>query len=507
MKLHRHAFETYWSAHAWAGVLVALAVNAIFFTGVFALFRDETLAWQDPRAHALAPCDGVELEPLLQAALERSGITPSALEIAALDVRCAPVSVRAQGVDGAGAPADQTWLVDRRRAEVLETRSVLANFLFYVHFFYEPEVLGLTGMWVAGVLGVLLLLILASGVLIHLKDFTRQLHQLRAVKKPRVLWSDVHKVMGVMGIPFQTLMVLTGSIVCLATPVMGLFSQVVFDGDVGAARGAFFERFGPPAPSGAPASRLSADALLERAREAVPGLEPRYIRLRHVGDAAAHAVLAGRVPVVFGDGEVTLSAVDGEVLGMTVPGEERAIRATQRWIYGFHFAWYGGLPLRLLYALLGLAGCVTILSGNWIWLERRDPTRERRSSRVLGRLTVGGGLGVAVAVAAMFFVNRAVPIELAWHQHAEVGAFVIGWLLALVGAWLPRSEVRAASLVLGTAGALFAVTPLLSFGRTPLHLVGAVAHGAHDIALVDALLLVFGAAAIAGADWLRRVRA
>jgi hypothetical protein len=116
-------------------------------------------------------------------------------------------------------------------------------------------------------------------------------------------------------------------------------------------------------------------------------------------------------------------------------------------------------------------------------------------------------MGIAVAVAAMFFTNRAVPIELAWHQHAEVAAFVSGWLAAIAGAWLPRSELRAAALVLGVAGALFTVTPLLSVGRTPLHLASAVAHGAWAIATVEALLLVFGASAITGALWLGRSRA
>jgi uncharacterized iron-regulated membrane protein len=388
----------------------------------------------------------------------------------------------------------------------LENRSVVANFLFYFHFFYEPNVLGLTGMWVAGICGVILLMVLATGVLIHLKDFIRQLHQFRTDKKIRVVWSDLHKVLGVMGIPFQTLMVLTGSIVCLATPLLMLFSQTVFAGDVRAARAAFLEHHGAPAPSGVPAERLSADALLAMAQRAMPGLDPRHIRLRHVGDASAYARLAGRVPGLFGDGEITLSAVDGSVLGAAQPSSERAIRTTQRWIYGFHFAWYGGLAVRVLYALLGLAGCATILSGNWIWLERRDPKRERRGHRILGRLTVGVGIGVALAVAAMFFANRAIPIDVPWHRHAEVSAFVGGWLLAAVLAFWARGERAGAAWVLGAAGVLFLLVPLLSFARTPLHFVGALRHGAADIALVDASLAVFGLAALGGALRLRRTR-
>lgn len=510
MKLPRHAFVTYWEVHAWAGVLVSLVVNAIFFSGVFTLFRDETLVWQDPRAHSpsagwRAPCDDAPLEPVARAALDAADVTPKYLALSRLDAGCAPVEVEVRGVDPGGEDRELTFLIDRRTAEILEPRSVVATFLFYFHFFYEAEVTNGVGMWIAGLFGVFMLLILASGVLLHLKDLTRQLHQFRPRLRPRVMWSDMHKVLGVMGLPFQTLMVLTGAIVCLAQPVLGLWSKVVFS-DVRTARAAFFVDHGAPRRSSEePADMWSIDALLARAERAAPGLDPRYIRIQHPGDAAASAKVAGRVPVLFGDATVTLSATDGALLGATLPDvNERAITTTQRWIYGFHFGWYGGLAVQLLYALLGLAGCATILSGNWIWLERRDPRRERRGNRILGRLTVGLGLGVAVAVAAMYFVSRAIPIDVAWHATAEVAAFVGSWLVATVAVFFARDERIGAAAVLAVAGALFVATPILGFARTPLHLVGAFAHGAWDVAIVDVVLLVSGALALVAAFALRR---
>ena len=48
-----------------AGVGVSLLVNAMFFTGVFTLFRDEIIAWQDPRGHSVAPCAPLSLDRLL----------------------------------------------------------------------------------------------------------------------------------------------------------------------------------------------------------------------------------------------------------------------------------------------------------------------------------------------------------------------------------------------------------------------------------------------------------
>lgn len=498
MKLPPHAFTTYWAVHAWAGVGVSLLVNAMFFTGVFTLFRDEIIAWQDPRGHSVAACAPLSLDRLAAAGgVDRAATDAVGFEVSGLDVACAPVTVRVRGRDEAGAPTTTETLVDRRSGRALPTRSVVGAFLFYFHFLYEPSTLGTYGMWIAGLVGVALLVVLVTGALLHLKDVGRQLHRLRAASRPRWLWSDVHKVVGLMGLPFQTLMVATGAMVCLATPIMSVYAAAFFDGDVGATRAAFLEVHDAREPAGEPAEARSLDALVAAARDAAPGLEPRYVRVAWPGDAASTARIAGRVPRLYGDADVTLSAVSGEVVSAVGPDRERAIRATQRWIYGFHFAWYGGLAARVIYALLGLLGCATILSGNWIWLERRDPRRAHAGHRVLGRLTVGLGLGIALAVGAMFLLNRLAPIDLAWHAWAEVAGFGVGWLVAVGVAFHAPSELRAAARVLGLAGAAFAGAPLLGLARTPLHLPAAIAGGADAVSLVDGGLLTFAALALA----------
>jgi len=495
VKLPPHAFRIYWDAHAWAGIALAIIVNAMFFTGIFALFRDEIFVWQDPRAHLVEGCEGA-LDEVIASATDAAGFTVRAATVSYLDAGCAPLRVSLSGQDAGGAAREATLTMDRRAGPPLAPRSVVGTFLFYFHFFYEPRVLGRGGMIAAGLVGAWMLLVLVTGVLVHLKDLRRQLHQMRADRGRRVAWSDAHKVLGVMGLPFQTLMVLTGSIVCLATPIAMLWSQVVFGGDTSLTRAALFDRPAPATPTGeAVPGWRSLDALLADAEAAVPGLRPRSIRLRELGDASAEATVAGRAPGLFGDAEVTLSAVDGRVRSVRAPGRERTMRTALRWIYGFHFAWIGGVAARVLYALLGLLGCATILSGSWVWLERRDRERRRRGHRILGKVTVGLGLGIATAVGAMFAVNRIVPMSAPWHADAEVAAFVLGWLAAL-GVGLASDERRGATRVLALTAALFGLAVSLGALRTPLHLFGALAHGAHAIVTVELLLL--SAAALAG---------
>ncbi|UJR82463.1 PepSY-associated TM helix domain-containing protein [Sandaracinus amylolyticus] len=498
MKLPPRAFVTFWDVHAWAGVIVALLVNAMFFAGVFALFRREITIWQDVCGHAIgAPCDA-PIDPAVRGALatmESDG--PLELYyVSGLDYGCAPLPVHVHAAGG----AEHTRLVDRRSGEVLPERSVVASFLVYFHFLYEPSVIGLAGMYVAGLVAWVLLLVLVTGVLIHLKDLVRQLHRVRHDAKPRVVWSDLHKVAGVMGIPFQVSMALTGAMICIAGLVFGLWTEVLFEGD--AARAARVTEGHDPAPpaTGEAREERSIDALIADARDVVPGLRPSFFMVEHPGDAAAIATVGGRVdgtPLAYGDAH--MEAATGRVIHAWSPREERVLQTVERWTYGLHFGWFGGLAARWLYALLGLAGCVTILSGNWIWIERRDPQRARRSTHLLERLTIGSGLGVACAVGAMFAANRAVPVSWDAHWHIEVGAFFAAWTIAVGFALVAPSARVAVRGVLATAGAMFVATPLLGVACTPLHLAAAIRNGAWSVAAVDLGLLVLGLACVAGA--------
>jgi hypothetical protein len=55
--------------------------------------------------------------------------------------------------------------------------------------------------------------------------------------------------------------------------------------------------------------------------------------------------------------------------------------------------------------------CLTILTGNWIWLVRREARAAGAGNRLLARLTIGLGGGVIPAAAALFWANRAAPAQ------------------------------------------------------------------------------------------------
>ena len=482
MKLSRHAFVRFWDVHAWIGVLGGLVLYVMFFAGGFALFRGELGDWQEGGAAGVAGGSAETVGVLVERALadrwQRLESVDVALPIEG--ARFVEVRWKVRSGDERG-----EMNLDTATGALAPATSQLATILYWLHFLYHPK--AVWGMYVAGLLGVAMLLAIVTGVLIHLKDLATQFHQFRPRKSVRVLWSDMHKVLGVMGLPFQLMYALTGALLCLVSVAMAFFVGPVFGGDRSAATASLWGE--PPsveaaARSGPAGQRLGVDALLARARVAVPGFRPEYIQLEKIGDPAATVSFWGeRAGRLFRRGDIVLRAADGALLAETVSSYPTATAATTRWVSGLHYAWFGGAAAKALYALLAAATCLTILTGNWIWLARREARAEAAGHRLLSKLTIGVGGGVLVGTAALFWANRLAPTIV--RPAVEAWAFFGVWTICAV-LFLGRAEARQGWVgLLVVAGGGFALVPLASVVRS-----GRTAF----IGGVDAALMVLGAA-------------
>jgi len=494
MKLSKHAFTRFWDVHAWAGVCAGLLLHVIFFAGAFTVFREDLEVWQDP-ALAVSPTEVKSVDALMAPQL---ATLPRAPEIVGVWL---PSPEHATLAFNAKLPGEAEWRamvrLDPTTGAIVApgARSRLSTILYYLHFLYHPN--APWGMYVAGFVTVALLLVLVTGVLIHIKDLARQLHQFRPKQKLRVVWSDLHKVLGVFGIPFQMMYAFTGIVIALAGLQIAAYAWPLYGGDEKAARQAMY---GTPAipekPSGITRASLPFDDLLTRARTAVPELEPRLIRVHHLGDENATAQVWGDVPgVLFSAwaGGVVMRAHDGQVLHTSDPRVSATpASAVWRWVGGLHYIYFGGLGLRILYALLAFATCFTILTGNWIWLERRDAKRAHVGNRIFERLTVAAGGGLCLATAALFWTNRVFPVGSAGRKTAEALAFFGVWTVALVYCLIRRNAHRAWIATLGPAGTLMALLPLVSAVAADKHVFNLSAHGAWAIAGVDLGMAVLG---------------
>lgn len=489
MKLAPRTFQIFWDAHAWSGVIASLLLYVMFLMGAFALFYPEIDAWAEP-APALAqePAVGVppKLQPLLEE-LDREYHVLGAGRVAFMPERGSLRAYVRRGEEY----TDLRYSPEAGRLVV--ARSGLGTFLYSLHYLGPIPY----GIYVAGVASMALLLALISGLFIHLKDLLRQWFQFRPERVLRTWSSDMHKVLGVFGLPYQLMYAWTGAVLGLGYGTLdSAFQQAVFGGQEQAmqvARGeSARDRIEPTGKLLATLPDL--DAAVAAAERRLPGLAPTWIGIEHVGDESSSVAVYGDLPgAAFGNAEVLVRARDAELLSASEPGAQSSYQRFEAWFYGLHYARFGGYGIKLLYALLALASCAVIATGNLVWLERRDLRRQHVGNRILSRLSVGFFAGVFVATAAAFLANRLLPGALPRRGAIEQWVFWGAWLPALLAPFLKVDPRRAAAVEIGLSAAAFAVVVALDqlgpgASAGPVH--AAVRAGLAGLALSCALVAV-----------------
>jgi uncharacterized iron-regulated membrane protein len=506
LKLSRHAFTRFWDVHAWSGVIGGLALYVMFLTGSITLFHEQLATWEEPLAQRSS--SGASLQSILERGLAAAGPTEKDVWFYPPATGHGSARIIYQMAD---AEAWTSAWIDADQGVLVPQRERLSEFLYSIHFLWHDA----TGNWLyylAGTLSALLLLALITGVLIHLKDLVRQFHQFRPDKSRRVLWSDMHKVLGVMGLPFQLMYAYTGAFIVLGSLLLGALTGPVFGGDEKrAARMTWGMSDSNAAEAGPKVPALTADALMARAHAAAPDLKPKTVKLSHHGHANGLFEVWGiGAGTPSGRTIVRLRPADGAVLEVMSSKNEGATAKAQRWILGLHFAYFGGVPLRFLFLILGLATCVTILTGNWIWLARREARRANVGNRVLSRLTVGFGVGALVAVGTMFLASRLLPLGWSARGTAEELTFVGALVLCVGWAFVARDETAIWWQGLGVAGAAMLLAPITAARWSDAGLFGSgqrlgAVVGVDSALLVTSFALLGGAAALRAA-WIRSPR-
>lgn len=477
MKLSSEAFRRFYELHAWAGVVTGLVLYVMFLAGGFTLFHEPLERWEEPLAQRTFSTPRT-LNAQLEAGLRALGSTPQTLWFAPGDDVGEP-HFDWQNEEGEWQAAH----LDSTRGALVMQRDHLAHFTYQLHYLWHE----LTGRWLyylAGLLSLAWLLVIVSGVLIHLKDVVRQFHQFRPQKRGRLFWADLHKVLSMMGLPFQTVFAYSGAFMVLGPLVAQLFVKPVFAGDLQrATKTALGYTLDAPEKPGAPATPMTVDALRARVSQLAPELNvTAYKFTNHGFDNGRFEVWGYEQSEPHSREMLQLDEVTGALVTRSTPG---AMSTLRRWVMGLHFAQYGGLPVRVLMLLLTLASCLAILSGNWIWLSRRASSPRRK----LSRLTVGVGAGAWVAFGALVFASRALPMSWALRGSAEEVVFFASLAACMLWAGLVRDERTLWWKQLALAAALWVVTPVLAAMHSTAGLFGSGPRDATVLGVDVAFLL------------------
>lgn len=469
--------------HTWGGLLPSWLLFVIIFAGTVACFDKELTRWMRPALHEGAVSS-------LHADDVRGWVQQNVHEKLHAFWMHGPTEREPYwrlGWEVDGAETFNSVALDPRSAQPEPMpETVGGEFFFKLHYNLHA---GDIGMYIVGLAGMFMLVALVSGVIIHRRIF-KDFFTLRPKANGQRAWLDAHNLFGVVGFPFHLVLAYTGVAIFVAS-YMPAAAQVSYSDNgmeyFGEVMGSFEreEVNQPPAPP------TSLDALVAESRQQWGGGEVGWVSVHHPDDASAVVDIRRRDSSRIGSPQDTLSydASTGELLNRQ--DASTGYRA-YIWLTGLHMAQFGGTLVRLLYLLMGLAGCAMLVGGLKVWLAKREQ-RGDRSVVWVRALNASVFAGLPLASLALLWGNRLIPSSFAERAVAEGWVFVGAWLLMVLWAVLRRRHSRRllrGQLMLGAVLALG--LPLINGLTSNGHLIATVGRGDWALASVDLFMIVVG---------------
>lgn len=497
--MNRDRTKRIYDLHAWTGVLFGLFVYVVSLSGVFALFGAELASWEDESLRIDATGERVSAMPLFTGFASE---IPEDAQIFYLSFYF-PSGVRpVYAATTAFRRADDRTIVKAERHWNPITGAVLADrghgLAHWLVDFHRNLMLERTlGRALVGLSGIFLLLLILSGLITHRK-MLREAFTWRLDRSVRLKWQDSHKAIGLWGIPFHLMIAFTGAWLGMIAILLSIIAAISFGGDIGAVIAEIREP--PRAAAGIAAPMSSIDVAAQSVEHRV-GIAPTSLSVQHWGDTnAVYDIHYPPLQKLLSAAHVEVDAVDGTIKSIKYASRQGLTYRIPAAMTTLHYGQFGGLWVKLLYAVLGLLLCVVTATGLMMWLERRLHGNAGRCPpafyRALSRLTAGACTGLPLASIAIFHADRLMSaqpddrIALIGTVYFTVWALAILYALCRCNAYRTCKDVLAAT---GIVSLVLPVTNVVATGQTVFELFRdghAYAAGTDVAALVVGTLLL-----------------
>ncbi|MFT3967245.1 MAG: PepSY-associated TM helix domain-containing protein [Sphingobium sp.] len=530
--------------HTWFGLVLGFVLIVVFFFGSLSVFDREIDRWAIP-ASRIAPQPMPSFDKVLLPVFESIGPRKESLERARTLVNGElPGSFDTPNFWGAYTTHRDPVLnvfanwklpnpkkgdvfvfgnrtIDPRNGEGFpdDQLKIGSAFFFPLHFDLTLNWMNL-GTWIVGFAGLVMIVALISGVVMHRKVF-REFFTFRPTKNTQRSVLDLHNMTGVLALPFHFFFAFTGLLIFAdrvyfpvthtqLEPLHELHEKIE-EQETGL----------PQTRAGIAAPLASVDAMVAEAqrRWAAKGMagEVGFLQIHHVRDANGYVSIfrAGTDRIASVSEGIHFKSSTGQVLREDPP--QTVVGGVADFLVGLHLQHFRHWLLRWFYVLGGLMGVTCIATGLIFFVEKRKKQHAKlggQGSRVVDALAVTTVTGMLVATMSILVANRLLPdaVPSGWppRDSVERWLFWIGWTLAMVHAF-----VRSAPVVLGKlnpawreqcwAIAAMAVTAvLLNWITTGDTLFRTIGTGYWPVAGVDLSLLATAALAVFAARKLRQ---
>lgn len=346
--------------HSWLGILAGLALLVIGLTGSVLVFKQEIDGWLSPGLVLSSDPAGSRLPH--DEYLKRLQSHLTGKQIAGFGM--APAKGFADGVYAipVGASEGTMIYVDPATATPRGEGESVGDWLLKLHFSFFADH---AGELLAGLFGIVFCLLSITGVIIY-RNFWKSLLRLRWRMSARIFFSDLHKMVGISSTVFNLILGFTGAWWNLSHLLGHALGEA-------------------PEPVVKNVARhwsdsLSIDQLVSSAREKLPGYQANWISLprEHGGDVMMFGAIRGQSTLRSPYGSIITFDGNTGALKSAVAAHDADIGAQILDAFRpLHYGNFGGLPVKILWCLGGLAPAILSISGTFLWWKRRSMGRRR----------------------------------------------------------------------------------------------------------------------------------
>jgi len=236
-----------------------------------------------------------------------------------------------------------------------------------IRIFHRDMFLGLPGELFLGVMGLLFVIAIVSGIMLY-APFMRRLNfgTVRRIGASRVKWLDLHNLIGGVTLIWLLAVGVTGVINTISLPLFSAWRAEVMP-----------ELIAPHLGKPPLAKWADVDDVMAAARRALDGNTPASIIVPTVArfGTPRHFIVWTKGTTPITSRLFTPAMLDAEtgqlVTARGLPWYLRALQVSRP----LHFGDYGSLPLKIIWALFDLAAIVVLASGVYLWLGKRKSPR------------------------------------------------------------------------------------------------------------------------------------
>jgi len=493
--------------HTWSGLLVGTVLYFMFITGTAGYFNDEISRWMQPE---LPMVNGsISQKKLLNVAEKRLNEVASESSQWWVDFPIGrQLSLRinwSEKTKNSGGEEGEKW-----HEEVLNYNTGKPSIaretgggdtLYYMHYalYYIPNVLA---YWITSLCAMFMFIGLITGIVIHRQIF-KDFFTFRPGKKQHS-WRDMHNVLSVLPLPFHIMITYSGLLFLMFTTMQGVISASYGTGQQNKDRfydDIYSQGVAHKGAAGITAKNITLSSVLLAVEQRKGENKLSYIGIENRGDINAHIELAAYDYDGLKASEIQIyNGVNGE-LQHTNKGDESSSAAMNFYniMTVLHEGDFANYFLRWLYFISGLMGAGMIASGMILWANKR---RERANKKgivskglvLVERVNIGTIVGLPIAIAIYFWVNRLLPASFAGRADWEMNGLFISWALMLAYPFCVAHKYTITKIwrdQLIIAAALYGFLPVLNLLTTNTHLGNTLANGYWALAGFDLTMIVF----------------